>query len=134
MLKKVPEIDSGAFYTCFPNGRLLSKLGVLVVRSDTGVIGGVFSLSSSSSNTRGVHVYPPISKSLTAPGEKRLSIFGLKAASNSSCRSSQKTALSSDTDTSLPLVSISCASALGRNSSLISNVPCWPGVIGIRAE
>ena len=53
--------------------------------SDTGVVGGEFSLSSSSSNTMGFSdaLASLISMSLTASGEKRVSILCLKTASNS---------------------------------------------------
>ena len=50
---KLLSTKSGTFSTLLPKGWLLSSLGCSFGRSDTGVVGGEFFLSSSLSNTMG---------------------------------------------------------------------------------
>ena len=51
LFKQNPKANSGKFSICFPKGRIRRNLGGSVGRWDTGVVGGVFFLSCSSSNT-----------------------------------------------------------------------------------
>ena len=48
--------------------------------------------------------------------------------------SSQLSSMSSRSDSSYPLVSVSYAPTLESTFSLISNVPCWLGVMGTRGQ
>ena len=75
-------------------------------RTDTGVVGGAFSLSSSSSNTMGFSTDPsPINQSSNTVGEKGVSMPGLNTESMSNCEFSQLNSMYSRSDTLLLLVS-----------------------------
>ena len=68
--------------------------------TDSGVVGGAFSLSSSSSNTMWFSTDPsPIIKSSNVVGEKGVSMPGLNTASMSNCGFSQLNSMSSRSET-----------------------------------
>ena len=62
-------------------------------------------------------------------GENGVSIPGLKTLSISTSASSYLNSRSSRWDSSYPLESVHFATTLESNSSLISTVPCWLGVM-----
>ena len=66
--------------------------------TDSGVDGGAFSLSSSSSNTMGFSTDPYIDKSSNVVGEKGVPMPGLNTASMSNCEVSQLKSMSSRRD------------------------------------
>ena len=102
--------------------------------TETGVVGGELSLSSSSSSRMGFPAEPPISKSSNVVNKNAVSVPVLKTASTSKWSFSQWNSKASRSYTLYPLVSISCAPTLESNSSFISIVPSWLGVIGTRAR
>ena len=68
--------------------------------TDSGVVGGAFSLSSSSSNTMGFSTDPsPINRSSNVVGDKGVSFPGLNTASMSNCGFSQLNSMSSRSET-----------------------------------
>ena len=67
--------------------------------TDSGVVGGEFSLSSSSSNTMGFSTDPPIDISSNVVGEQGVSMPGLNTSSMSSCEFYQLNSVSSRSDT-----------------------------------
>ena len=67
--------------------------------TDSGVDGGAFSLSFSSSNTMGFSTGPSIDKSSNVDGEKGVSMPGLNTASMSNCEFSQLNSMSLRSDT-----------------------------------
>ena len=134
--KRVLYTESGTFSSGVPNGRLLSNLGLSVGRSDCGVVvvGAEFSLSSSSSTFVELAAFDPITNSSKMVGGKRASIPGRLALSISTAESSQLKSMSSRSDSSYHLGSLSCAPTLEITSSFISNVPCWLGAMGTRGK
>ena len=98
-------------------------------RSESGVVivGADFSRSSSSSTNVGLAAVDPIWKP-----SKMVAKMGIKSVSTTT--SSQVNSMSSRSDTSYPLVSVSCAPTLESTSSLISTAPCWLGVMGTRGK
>ena len=130
-------MESGTFCTRVPTGRLLSSLGGSVGSPDSGVdvVGAEFSLSSSSSTTIWLAAVDPcIWKSSKMDGGIEVSIPGRQTLSKFTAGSSQQNSMHSRSESCYPLVSVSCAPTLESNSSLVSKVPCWLGVLGTRGK
>ena len=84
-MKPISENIIGHVFILAPKARLLCHLGGSVGLTDSGVLGGSFSLSSSSSNTMGFSTGPSIEKLSNVVGEKGVSMPGLNTASMSNC-------------------------------------------------
>ena len=127
---------SCTFSNLAPKARFLCSLGGSVGLIDSGLDGGgAFSLSSSSSNTMGFSTDPSlIDKSSNVVREKGVSMLGLNTESMSNCEISQMNSISSRSVNWWLLVSKAWVSKLESNSSLISNVPFWLGVMGTRGK
>ena len=84
LLNQTSKNRTGNFTSLFPNRHFLHNAGGRVVLSETSVVGGKFSLSSSSSSRMGFFAELSIAQLSNAVGEKMVPMPGLKTASTTS--------------------------------------------------